>query len=327
MFSKSGILIMKTKNSSFVISLDFELMWGVRDKRTIASYGDAILKVHEIIPTLIELFAKYDVKATFSTVGLLFGNNKEDLLPFVTELKPSYSNSKLNPYSELLDIPIEKANYYFAENLIRKIINTGTHEIGTHTFSHYYCNEMGQTLDQFDADIAVAVQIGEKYNCAIKSIVFPRNQVREDYLKCCKKHGVSVYRGNDNSGFYNSGKSTFRAKLNKILRFLDTYLPLSGSNAFEVERHDGLINVKASRFLRPYSNRFKFLEKFKIWRITNSMSFAAKHNLVYHLWWHPHNFGYNTAQNFEQLEKILIHYSKLREKYNMDSKTMNEFLN
>ena len=57
------------------------------------------------------------------------------------------------------------------------------------------------------------------------------------------------------------------------------------------------------------------------------MSFAAKHNLVYHLWWHPHNFGYNTAQNFEQLEKILIHYSKLREKYNMDSKTMNEFLN
>lgn len=33
---------------AFVISLDFELMWGVRDKRTIADYGRNILGVRRV---------------------------------------------------------------------------------------------------------------------------------------------------------------------------------------------------------------------------------------------------------------------------------------
>ena len=36
-------------SGSFVISLDFELMWGVRDHRSIADYGDAVLGGREAI--------------------------------------------------------------------------------------------------------------------------------------------------------------------------------------------------------------------------------------------------------------------------------------
>ena len=61
-------------NGVFIISLDFELMWGVRDKRTISDYGDAILGVRETFDRLLHLFSLYKVAVTFSTVGFLFNS-------------------------------------------------------------------------------------------------------------------------------------------------------------------------------------------------------------------------------------------------------------
>ncbi len=55
--------------------------------------------------------------------------------------------------------------------------------------------------------------------------------------------------------------------------------------------------------------------------------YAAKNNLVYHLWWHPHNFGVNQAENFNFLEKILEHYLYLNKYYNFKSYTMSQLAN
>jgi hypothetical protein len=61
--------------SYFLISLDFELMWGVRDHRSIATYGKNILGVREAIPAMLAMFTKYRVKATWATVGMLLFDN------------------------------------------------------------------------------------------------------------------------------------------------------------------------------------------------------------------------------------------------------------
>ena len=52
------------------------------------------------------------------------------------------------------------------------------------------------------------------------------------------------------------------------------------------------------------------------------MNFAAKKGLVYHLWWHPHNFGSNIESNISFLEKILVHYRKLKTEFNFESVNM-----
>lgn len=52
------------------------------------------------------------------------------------------------------------------------------------------------------------------------------------------------------------------------------------------------------------------------------MTHAAKKNLVYHLWWHPHNFGRNTERNIKMLDSILEHYAYLNKKYGFGSITM-----
>ncbi|WP_241492519.1 hypothetical protein [Lacinutrix himadriensis] len=54
------------------------------------------------------------------------------------------------------------------------------------------------------------------------------------------------------------------------------------------------------------------------------MTHAAKHKKNYHLWWHPHNFGQNTEENFKALETLFIHYSTLNNTYNFSSKTMTD---
>ena len=64
------------ENGKLVISLDFELLWGMRDKKTIETYGENILGVQQSIPKMIEIFNEYEINATFSTVGFLFAKKK-----------------------------------------------------------------------------------------------------------------------------------------------------------------------------------------------------------------------------------------------------------
>ena len=52
------------------------------------------------------------------------------------------------------------------------------------------------------------------------------------------------------------------------------------------------------------------------------MTFAAKNNRSYHLWWHPHNFGNNPQQCLAELAIILTHYTALNQQYGFQSMSM-----
>lgn len=311
---------------SFIISLDFELFWGVRDKKSIASYGGNILGAKEAIITMVDLFTKYNVKATIATVGLLFCQTKSEIYKFIPTKKPSYVNKNLSPFeNNYLDkIMDENDPYHSANELLLQLKNNRNIEIATHTFSHYYCGEKGQTIEEFEADIQSAIKIAKEKGVKLKSIVFPRNQVSTPYLKVCLVNGITTYRGNPKNFFENGNKLK-----NKILRFLDSYLPIICDTTYPYTdiKENGMFNIKASRFLRPYSKKTGILNHLKIERIKNEMTLAAKQHTVYHLWWHPHNFGINQQENIRALEKILRHYKILSDKYGFKSLTMSELSN
>jgi len=114
--------------------------------------------------------------------------------------------------------------------------------------------------------------------------------------------------------------------LRRIGRLLDAYINLTGFNCSLVSTlaEHKLINVAASRFLRPYSRRLRFLEPLKILRITDELRNAAKRGAVYHLWWHPHNFGTNLQENLSGLRTVLNTFTQMRTQYGMRSLTMAE---
>jgi len=320
-----------TDKGYFIISLDFELMWGVRDKRNIDNYGDAILGGRTAIDKMLSLFEKYRIAATFAIVGFLFNTDKKGIMS-LPELKPSYTDENLNPYSGYLANKVGEYEaqdpYHYAGSLIEKIRDTGRHEIATHTYSHYYCLEKGQTVKQFDADIKFAKEKARKYGIDIRTIVFPRNQHSQIALSCCAKNGISAYRGNEKSWLYKSSRNKEQGIIRRLLRLIDSYLNISGYHCYSVEEVKASFpyNIPSSRFLRPYNQKLKGLEKLKIRRIKNAMTYAAKNNKIYHLWWHPHNFGRNQDKNIKMLEGILMHHESLRKRYNFQSKTMSNLV-
>lgn len=316
------------KGGKLVISLDFELFWGVRDRRTLEEYGPHIKKVWEVIPRMIELFDKYQVSATFATVGFLFAKDKAELLESIPKILPEYENSNLSPYNSYLDsLDLESPKYHFATPLLTLLKGT-SHEISSHTFSHYYCLEEGQTVDSFVADLDAAHRIAKQNGIKLTSIVFPRNQYNNSYIKSCQLSGIIAYRGNEDFWFYKSEANEDEGYIKRAFRLLDSYVNISGYHTYNLEtinpKNARIVNIPASRFLRPYFSPLGFLEHLKYRRIKNSMTYAAEKGEIYHLWWHPHNFGSNTEQNFKALESILEHYKELNGEYDYKSSTMSE---
>jgi len=311
----------------FIISLDFELFWGVWDVTTKEKYGNNILGVKDVIPGLIELFARYDFKATFATVGFLFAKNKAELLASLPENKPAYSNDNYNVYArEIPQVGNHEADdpYHFGYSLLQQL-QQSPHEISTHTFSHYYCLEEGQSADEFEADIIAAKNIAAANNITLSTIVFPRNQVNEDYLELLKEQGIKAYRGNPTSWIYKPRKFAAEVPFIRLCRLLDTYFPISGYNTHVIKKEPDLpVNIPASRFLKPYNKNLAWLEKIKLRRIMNEMTKAAIQNEAYHLWWHPHNFGINIHENMANLTTIMNHYQALQKKYGFINCTMKE---
>ncbi|SFF28376.1 Polysaccharide deacetylase [Paenibacillus catalpae] len=316
-------------NGRFVISLDFELYWGVRDIVTLDQYEAQMSNELEIIPKLLKLFEEQRIHATWAVVGLMFCDHADEMMSSIPQQKPTYKNENLSPYPYIADQTIDggqQESFHFAPSIIKAIQKTKYQRISTHTFSHYYCLEEGQTVDQFNADIAAAIRIAEKKGYNIQSIVFPRNQFNETYLGVLQEQGIRSYRGNPDHWIYREGYSKNDSFLLRAFRLMDTYLNLSGHNCYSVEESaDSMpVNIPASHFLRPYSGKLRLLERLRLQRILSSMTYAAKHGLVYHLWWHPYNFARNQEENWIFIKKIIDHFEKLNKQYGMVSMSMED---
>ena len=51
---------------------------------------------------------------------------------------------------------------------------------------------------------------------------------------------------------------------------------------------------------------------------------AAQGGAIYHLWWHPHNFGRNLDENFAVLDRLVATYRELALEHGMQASTMAE---
>lgn len=311
-----------------IISLDFELFWGIHDLENSKSFEKSIFGVHSVLPKMLEMFDKYKVDVTFATVGFLFASNEKEIKSYLPDIKPNYKDKDLSPYNYISKGEMNN-QLFFGDNLISLIKEYPKHELASHTFSHYYCLELGQDIESFREDLKAAVKIAKSKNIELTSIVFPRNQVNKEYLNICYELGIKSYRGNENNWFHSPNKQANNTILKRIVRLLDSYINISGHNCYSLENqlNQRLLNLPSSRFFRAYSNRLRFLESLKLNRIKKSMIFAAKNDKIFHLWWHPHNFGENQKENLKNLENILKLYKKLNLKYSFQSVTMNKLTN
>ena len=303
---------------TLIVSLDFELFWGMHDCTQPDQYASNIIGGRNSIPKMLELFRNFGIHATWATVGMLFAKGPEDLNPYLPGAKPSYTLEKLSPYP-FLDTLKEEDPMYFAPEIPPLIAATPGQELGSHTFCHYYCRENGQTTEQFRQDMIAAKALGADRGYCLKSVVLPRNQSEPEYTQVLRELGYTSYRDEENDWIHEKVK--FRP-LMRALRLLDVYLPLTSHGCFTPKNENGIVNIVGSRMYKP-----KFIglfEPLKLHRIKMQMLYAAKHDLCFHLWWHPHNIGTDTEYHLQQLNEIFSYYDKLRKAYGMRSLNMGE---
>lgn len=196
--------------------------------------------------------------------------------------------------------------------------------MGGHSYSHFYCSEPGSTAEQLSADLSCAQEVASDLGIKLRSFVFPRNQIREDCLVVLAKHGYRAFRGNPQHWLYSGGHDVAGGFLARGVRLVDSYIPLSNIIA-RSEQEGGIVNCPASYFLRPWASHFSIFESLRLGRLKDAMLAAARSDGIFHIWWHPHNFGRNVQQNLAVLESLLRYYRILRDQYGMETVSMGDF--
>ena len=312
-----------------VISLDFELAWGVHDSAgSDGPYRKNLLGAREVVPRLLDLFAELDVHATWATVGFLFAGSREELEHFSPSLKPSYLDPRRDPYRIEIG-PDERGDpLHFGQSLVRLIASAPGQELASHTFSHYYCLEEGQSFEEFGADLEAAQAIARSLGSTLTSLVLPRHQNRPDYLPAIAAAGFTTYRSNEANWLNRPATTHSRIPFRRAMRLLDSYCSVTGANAVPwvstLPDSYGLVDVRESRFLRPVGPHVVGLEEMRYQRVANAMREAARSGTLFHLWWHPHNFGASPDENLRHLGRLLQLRKGLYEEHGFESFNMGQ---
>ena len=279
-----------------------------------------ILKARDAIPRILALFRQYGVRATWATVGMLMCRDHAQWRELRPSVLPGYVRKQRSSYS-LGKLAYEYPRLFFARPLVEQILATPGQELATHTYSHFYCGEEGATPEQFSADLACAQIIASDMGANCRSLVFPRNQVREEFVAVLPKAGIEVYRRNPDHWLYRNGHYVPGGMAGRMVRLADAWLPLTGTHVARVTIANGLVSVPASLFA-PMAAPAGWAG------VPAHSPIEAGHDRgralrgICHLWWHPHNFGVNTEQNLAVLESLLQHFVVLQDRHGMRSVQM-----
>src|SRR5690606_37360438 len=247
----------------------------------------------QIVPDMLEIFAKNGINATWATVGMLFAKNEEEWNNYSPTQLPSYREPKLSAY-EFVKKHGLKPEVHFAPDLIKAILDTPGQELGSHTFAHYYTLMRGQSPEQFRQDLQATQKISQdKFGKTLRSLVFPRNHFNELYLPICLEEGYTQVRSNPGNWYWQETQHEDLSK--KWFRSADCFFNLGEKTSYPATRMQHIKNepllIPASRILRPISKNNKLFNTVRLNRVKEEMYTAAKEKEIYHIWWHPHNFA------------------------------------
>lgn len=309
------------QNPVLVISLDFELHWGRFDKYPIREWQEYYRNTKQVIPEILALFEKHEIHATWATVGMLLAENWEEWHAYSPRVKPEFLQKDKSAY-QWGDYQPELEGL-FAPELVKLISQTKGQELGSHTFSHFYTGEKGSNLNAFQADLEACKRIfWDKMSINPTSLVFPRNQYDDSVLKRASEAGFKTFRTNPKDWFWeNTARETL---MKKIFRTGDTLLPLGHRTSFpEIDQKKDWTEIPASRLLRPFREGSIFNSR-RIERIKAELVESCNRKEIYHLWWHPHNFGFLPQENLSILEDLLDFIAELKSRFDLQSLNMDE---
>ena len=298
----------KLNKSIFIISLDTELIWGYvayPSFEAVSLMKSDSKKVRGCIDTLLNLFEKYNIPATWAVVGHLFLDHCkcEDGIPH-----KDMPRFKEDWYSTDPCTDIQRDPLYYGKDIVEKILsNRIEHEIGYHSFSHVVFSECSREVAE--AEIKEGIKLAKGFGIALKSFVFPENKI--GHVDVLKKYGFKIYRGeNLTHGNINQ---------NLLIRKFNGGIDKMIAPPTEPKWMDGIWEIPSSMFFCDPQIKFSVLPKAKI-----GLYRAIRYKKVFHIFLHPHNLLMYPSLK-EDLDKFLWVVAKKRDEGKIEVMTMGEF--
>ena len=305
------------QSGAAVISLDFELRWGMHDVYGLNfdAYRANLEQVRNVVPRLLRLFGDHDIGATWAAVGALACTDWDEYFRRAPP-PPNYKSTSLRVKPEYADLD-PRGELHFAPDLVKQIVVAPRQELGTHTFSHLYLREEGITAEDVAADLEAASRLfQEQYGIEPVSLVFPRNQPA--FLDVVRAASIKMWRGNPGPWYYETEDTRHNGPLPRALKLLDALNPMRRLAApLEADM------TRASLFLRL--NLPPPLWAAHIRRIKGELD-ALDQGGIFHIWFHPHNLGQEMNLRLARVEQVLELIAERRKRGRLLSLAMGELV-
>jgi len=303
----------------FTISIDYESAWGYADYELTFADKERILNETDIVRRLIFLFEKYDIPATWAVVGHLIdrGCPWDGDLPHPEYKRPIHKEEK----SDWFRNHPQKNDYtnslwFDAENLISQIRqSSANHDIGSHSYGHILYDEEITDEESVKADLKNLGRVHRVHDVPLTSFIFPRN--KEGYYQLLKINGFTTYRGNSPKSY-----DKYSGLKKRFYHLLD-YVSPKGRTSLPDTKIFGLVNIPDSMLLIGRNGIRSLIRPIHILRkAKNSLRRAVNKKEIFHLWFHPSSFSYDTETQFMIFENILKEAKELQNKSEIEILTM-----
>jgi hypothetical protein len=284
---------------AFCLSIDFELAWGMWDRPAREYFQLCAEKEPSIVERLLALFQAYEISATWAIVARLL--ERKGPIPVQT---------------------LEGERIWYAPGLVDAIRRaTPAQDIGSHTYAHIYFDTCGR--DAIRDDLENAHRVHREHQLDFTSFVFPRNQVA--HVDLLADAGLGVFRGID-VGWHTAVERKAGLLAGRIANLADKIVPVSPAVVHPLARQGAMVELPSSMILIDRSGirrlaRTQVIEA----KARRGLTATERDGGIFHLWFHPSNFYYDTDVQFGVLERILRLAAGMRDRGQLDIRPMNSY--
>lgn len=307
----------------FTISLDFELIWGTLDLFGPERFRQACEIERSAVVRLLNLFAEFDVPATWCVLGHLFLDSCTgiDGRKHPEIVRPNHAWCRHDWFHFDPCGTEQTAPVFYGRSLIERIRECRSpQEIGCHSFSHVIFGDPGCSTVTAETEIEACVQLARAMGIELRSFAFPRNSV--GHLDVLARHGFRSYRGPEPSWYEGL---TWPHVFKRLFHLWDVLRAARPPVVLPERTPSGLWNIPGSMIYFPMHGLRRHIPlQTRILRAVKGLDAAVSANRLFHLWFHPTNLADELESMFRGLRSILEHAWQLKEKGDLIILSMGE---
>jgi peptidoglycan/xylan/chitin deacetylase (PgdA/CDA1 family) len=309
---------MNLQRGAFVLSLDFELIWGTLDMEGPERFRRACEREREhVVAPLLAALEEFGIPATWCVLGhiMLDSCAPVDGRKHPEIVRPTHAWQQGDWFAHDPCSDERRAPIFYGRSLVEQLLEARVaQEIGCHSFSHVIFGDQGCSRETAVSEIEACVRLARELGITMRSFAFPRNSV--GHLDVLREYGFTCFRGPEPTWYAGGGRSSGAPR--RAAHLADVLLARRPPVVLP-EPAQGLVNIPASMmFFAAHGARRHIPVSLRIRRALQGVERAAREQRIMHLWFHPTNLADETEAMIGGLRKVFAEVARRRERGELD---------